>query len=204
MNTKTLTYIKKELDTLSKSQSDSQIPNITKNCLKLFKNSNTIEEVKTLLTLANRLVNNLPLTPITEDDFRYARQSKFLKEFIKDSDVVSLKECPRMKYLVRREFKDGTVDYSDLTRVLFTDVNTEETFHLAVCVDLIDTLYPIQLPYFPNDNEYFNFVGTTYYVDDNNKSITPPREGMFNKVDITGVFLPNSKFVELNYTNLDV
>lgn len=109
--------------------------------------------------ILNRLILGLPLSPITEDDFKDENGN-----LIKDFDVRSEKtiQCPRYSALFRKEAEDGTVRYDDIDRY---------TFKISDCYgewsgrcNFYEEENPITLPYFPS-NEHAVIYVEEYLMD---------------------------------------
>ena len=101
-----------------------------------------------------RLMRNLPLTPVTEDDF------KDVKPFTTHDDGRTSTQCPRMWSLFKYTWPCGRVQYHDQDRAVCVDVDTGDA--LGCSVDsLLDELCPITLPYMPETDRY-----VIYYKDE--------------------------------------
>ena len=133
-----------------------------------------------------RLLNNLPLSPITEEDFNHCDDIASLKK----ENLISLKQCSRMSSLFRSETINGEIFYSDIDRVYCTNIlNNNDKFSCKAARDIIDKLYPITMPYNPIVGKYNVFV-ETFLTDKNN--------GDFDTHGFLYVITPENKKVELN------
>ncbi|MBR4397071.1 MAG: hypothetical protein IKS93_04380 [Methanobrevibacter sp.] len=94
-----------------------------------------------------RLLNELPLTPITDT------------EDIWNTDVLDKHEdytsyqCKRKFSLFKIVYKDGNVKYHDVNRAYCIDIKTGDTYNGWVC-NVIDEMFPITMPYNPPTNKY--------------------------------------------------
>jgi hypothetical protein len=110
--------------------------------------------------ILTRLVDGLPLTPITEDDFEsYNYQSDH-------PDIKYTNHCIRMD-LDREIRRDGSITYHDYNRSYCIDENGNE-LRILKLERVIDEIYPIQLPYYPDSGKYVLYVedfnvGNNYY-----------------------------------------
>ena len=105
-----------------------------------------------------RLMKNLPLSPITEEDFKLEENRYDEPEYLKECGLKSDIQCPRMTSLFRYETLDGKVTYHDTQRVIGVDINGH-TYHGGGCAKYVDELFPITLPYYPpTNNEYYVYT----------------------------------------------
>lgn len=100
--------------------------------------------------ILERLMRYLPLTPVTDEDFRDKVPGKWPKE----KDIVSERVCSRMFSLFRYEYKDGTVKYSDVDRVVCWDIGSELGYSNGLSRRVIDEMFPIKMPYLPPAREW--------------------------------------------------
>ena len=106
-----------------------------------------------------RLMKNLPLSPITEEDFNLAEnQYEEDTEWLKNCGLKRTIQCPRMVSLFREETLDGKVTYHDTRRIIGVDSNGH-TYRGGGCAKYVDELFPITLPYYPpTNNEYYVYT----------------------------------------------
>lgn len=119
-----------------------------------------------------RLMNDLPLTPITDEDF-FTDENK-VKEFedckwLKERGLKSHIQCPRMSSLFREETIDGKVTYTDINRAYFIDTDKPELAYTSN-TDFLDELFPITMPYIPSVNKYKIYAQDCLY-DKNNGDV---------------------------------
>lgn len=136
-----------------------------------------------------RLMNSLPLTPITDEDFDNSSDllpSKVLKEL----GFVSQKQCQRMSSLFRYETLDGKVTYSDVNRVYCIDINNEgNTFTCSRARKIVDQLYPITMPYKPTVQGY------KIYTED---FLTVKKDGDYDTQAYIYMITPSNERIDLN------
>lgn len=78
-----------------------------------------------------RLMNNLPLTPITDEDFFIVNKDAIPDDasWLARKGLKSDIQCPRMSSLFRYETLDGKVSYHDIDRAFCYDAdNPENTY----------------------------------------------------------------------------
>ena len=68
--------------------------------------------------ILKRLLDGLPLTAITEDDFDVKNYEPVEDEWLDSQGLVSDIQCKRMSSLFRLEHKDGRVVYKDIDQLL--------------------------------------------------------------------------------------
>ncbi|MBQ3420111.1 MAG: hypothetical protein IJH34_00260 [Romboutsia sp.] len=140
--------------------------------------------------ILDRLMNDLPLTPITEEDFKDA--DKF------NQSGIETYQCPRYSALFKN-IKDGKILYSDVQRVVFYDIKGH-TWGSGLAVILIDKKYPITLPYFPSVNKY-KVHGWDCMYDDKNGIYEKP--GSYNIQYFDYVITPECDKVKLDKLYLE-
>ena len=102
-----------------------------------------------------RLMEGLPLTPITDDDFTNTEpEIKESPEELKKYGLKSDLQCPRMSSLFRYETLDGKITYTDVERTIMHDANGDGWWHSGVASSLIDEVFPSKRKYFPSKEKY--------------------------------------------------
>lgn len=92
-----------------------------------------------VLDVMERLANCQPLSPITEDDFDDPKSNGI--DF----------QCQRYSSLFKCVEPNGKATYIDVDRCICINVeNEDETFSEGFVDKLVDKLFPITLPYYPN------------------------------------------------------
>ena len=140
-----------------------------------------------------RLLNNLPLTPINDEDFFIQFEDNFPPEsdpvYLKEHGLKSQKQCQRMSSLFREEDLDGNITYSDVSRSYCININNPNDTFSGCEKGIIDELFPITMPYYPSVNKY------KVYVEN---FLTDTKNGDF---DVQGFFYcitPEGDRVEIN------
>lgn len=103
----------------------------------------SIEFTKAIL---NRLIDGKPLTMIEdiEDIWKECIWSKHLP--------YKTYHCKRMSSLFKDVYPDGTIRYSDIERIYCVNIESSEVpYHNGFIRQIYDEMYPITMPYMPND-----------------------------------------------------
>lgn len=143
-----------------------------------------------------RLMNGLPLKPITDDDFLDVKSDWDDSKYLKENGLKSSLQCPRMSSLFRDETLDGKITYSDSDRVIMHDANGDGWWHSGVASRLVDEMFPITMPYYPSKEKYKVYGETFYMVDGEDKSAE--NVGSYNLVKIYYIITPNNKRIEVD------
>ena len=97
-------------------------------------------------SILKKLLDNRPLTPITDEDFNGTTSIS--------SDMEKY-QCPRMSSLFKRVYEDGSVEYSDVDRAYSFDAEfPDDTFTCGFDTNFLDELIPITLPYNGTSTKY--------------------------------------------------
>jgi len=115
-----------------------------------------------------RLINNEPLTPITDEDF-ISTNNNILEseEYLQEHNLKSSIQCPRMSSLFRSEYLDGTITYTDVDRYYCYDINnTEDIYAGGGAANILDEYCPITMPYYPPTEKYQICCETFQYDSD--------------------------------------
>ncbi len=92
-------------------------------------------------SILKQLMDMKPLTPIYDTD-------DIWREVLFSSDGQKHYQCDRLTSLFKDVHEDGSVEYSDVNRVVCVDIlNRENTYSLGIVTNVIDFLFPIQMPY---------------------------------------------------------
>ena len=107
--------------------------------------------------LLTRLLADLPLTPITDDDF--LDQDGLVQEdprYLKEQGLKSSLGCKRLCSVFREETLDGKVTYNDVDRVVCYDEEDPKKIPFSSFVGsrLVDKMFPITMPYYPTIQKY--------------------------------------------------
>lgn len=134
--------------------------------------------------ILNKLIDGIPLTPIedTEDAFDSEGYPGYNEEYMSH-------QCIRRSALFKHVYKDGTVKYSDVDRIVCVNLkNPNVTYSSSTVRDIIDELYPITMPYI--------FKGyIKVYCED---FLTDEKNGDYDTEGILYAILPNGEKKYIN------
>ena len=146
-----------------------------------------------------RLLEGLPLTPITDADF-FMEDGKPVcciegDEYLKERGLKSDIQCPRMTSLFRKETLDGKVTYHDVDRAYFVDIEDPSNTYSAND-SFLDEMFPITMPYNPQSGKYKIYA---------QEFLTDKKNGDFDTRGIFYVITPKGEKVDVNlfYTEMD-
>lgn len=118
--------------------------------------------IKITQEILNKLIDGKPLRPIVDEDFENTENNFWLgpycesfnhSEYVK-TGIVSVKQCPRMSSLFRTEYDDGTIEYTDVNRVVGHNLNDNFTYQGGGVTSIVDKLFPIKMPYMPYNKPF--------------------------------------------------
>ena len=137
--------------------------------------------------ILNRLIDHKPLTPIEDTNDIWGRIyiSWHLGEIAKY-------QCIRMGSLFKYVYADGKVTYHDVDRVLkvVTDKDGNETcWHSGLTNNIIDELFPITMPYMPENEPY------KVYCED---FLSDKANGDYDTVGVFYIIKPDGTRVDVN------
>ena len=135
-----------------------------------------------------RLMRCLPLTPITDEDFKDCNDIQSSEDLRKEN-LASEKQCPRMSSLFRYESIDGTITYHDVDRVQCIHIGDDSVSHFGLVSKIIDELYPITMPYYPPTQPYKIFI---------EEFLANPSNGDFDTVGVFYGINPKGERFEIN------
>lgn len=136
------------------------------------------------MSILNQLVQCKPLTPI-EDTPDIWHEVGFV-----DTGLVEKLQCSRMPSFWKNIYPDGTVKYVDNDRVVayYADRPTFGWYDGAI-VHLIHEMFPIIMPYCPENNPYKVYIY---------QGLTDPKNGDLDTIAISYVVKPDGERVEIN------
>lgn len=104
--------------------------------------------------ILNRLIDGKCLTPIedTEDVWND------ISHYGAIDDGCRKYQCKRMSGLFKDVYADGSIHYHDVTRYYCKDINTGATYKFGLVSELLDEMFPITMPYVPEDEPYVFMV----------------------------------------------
>ena len=139
--------------------------------------------------ILERLMRQEPLTPITDDDFK-GRDSICSDVSLASRGLKSEIQCPRMSSLFRKETLDGKITYSDVDRAYSVNVeDPSDTFYCGTDSNIVDEMFPIQMPYLPEKGKYKVYVQTF---------LTDKKNGDFDTQGFLYLITPDGKRIDIN------
>lgn len=134
--------------------------------------------------ILERLLYQLPLSPITEKDFE-------------DVGIVSRNDekhcttiqCPRMASLFMDKYDDGHVEYHDVERVVCINIANESCWSNGLMTAIVNEKYPITMPYWPSKNRY------KIYMEE---FLAEPSHGDYDTQAALYLITPDCERVEIN------
>ena len=131
--------------------------------------------------ILNRLIDGKCLTPIedTPDVWNETQSTDGSKRY----------QCKRMSSLFKKVAADGTVTYSDIDRVSCVNINNPAcTYHDRFATRLIESIFPIEMPYCAPSKPFTVFTEEILFGD----------KGDYDTVAYLSVLTPDSQKIELN------
>lgn len=134
--------------------------------------------------ILNRLIDGKCLTPI-EDTPDIWEPVKFGED-----DPKTHYQCKRMSSLFKDVAEDGTVAYSDVSRVQAINVdNPDVAFQNGFVTRLVDKIFPITMPYFPASKKFRVY---------REEFLTDAKNGDYDTVAFLYIITPDGKKIDLN------
>ncbi len=131
--------------------------------------------------ILNRLIDGKCLTPI------YDLPEEWNEVWSRDGYTEY--QCRRMSSLFKRVYTDGTVSYRDINRFVGTDEASRCTYHSGHLDRVMEKLYPITMPYMPENNPYYVY-SEDFLVD--------PANGDYDTVGYLYCIEPDGTRMDLN------
>lgn len=119
--------------------------------------------------ILKNLLDSIPLTPIVDNDF-FSDNKCTITEPSKILERIGLKsriQCPRRFSLYREEDLNGNVRYDDIDRYLCVDAVNPSNIYSSGIAKFINKLYPITMPYIPNNTPFKVYIKSWTSVIDN-------------------------------------
>lgn len=139
--------------------------------------------IKVTQDILNDLIDGIPLTPIEDTPDIWQLTPK-----LADSDV-KVYQCKRKFSLFKYVYSDGSISYSDVDRVILKDIDHDTTFYNGSVTRLIDSMYPITMPYIPT-RKPFKVYTHDFLVD--------PKNGDYDTRGILWMVTPYGERVDIN------
>lgn len=156
----------------------------------LCKQGHSEFSIKITQGILNRLIDGKPLIPINDSDF-FEGQEKMIQSdenYLKDHNLKSDLQCPRMTSLFRKETLDGRVSYTDVNRTIAIN-ERGFSYGSSLATKLVDELYPIKMPYYPPDKPYK--VHMTDFLFE-------PKNGDFDTLAVFYIIVPEGNKIVIN------
>lgn len=171
----------------------------------------TAEEIQEVYDVFNRLAKDKPLIPIEDNPEIWCFNA--FGDLKGDDSPRKSYQCTKMSSLFKDVYADGTVSYHDQNRAYCSEMitdggETHESTYTSWKCDIVDLIWPITMPYMPEDKAYKVNVETVKYDKEKNldmvliKSVdTPSGEHRvlnlcFKEIDITK---PGDKYLNTAY-----
>jgi len=98
--------------------------------------------------ILKKLINEMPLSPITGADSEW-----ITCDFMNVSADRQIYQNIRRYSLFKEVYKDGTVKYDDINRIVCLDLN-DERYCTRTITDIVNEMFPITMPYEPDSEPY--------------------------------------------------
>lgn len=135
--------------------------------------------------ILNRLIDHKPLTPIEDTDDVWECIGSW-----DDDDKKVLYQCKRMCSLFKDVYPDGSVKYSDVSRVVGINLdNPNVGWSSWITRNIVEELFPLTMPYMPEDKPYKVFC---------EECLTDPKNGDFDTLAVYYIMKPDGEKVEVN------
>lgn len=140
-----------------------------------------------------RMMSGLPLVPIEDKDFFNENGERVLElepeDVLREKGLKSHMQCPRMSSLFRTETLDGDVSYSDIDRQYGIDIVNGSSFHSGTISKLVNSMFPIKMPYYPSDKCYKVIC---------EEFLTDKKNGDFDTLGLFYVITPDMEKIPVN------
>lgn len=133
--------------------------------------------------ILNRLIDVKPLTEIEDTEDIWTNEHTF-------KDGMTVYQCKRMSSLFKYVYPDGMIKYRDVERTYCVNLKSPEVaYHNGFIRKIYDEMYPITMPYMPNDKP-------DVIVCD--ELLTDRKNGDFDTIAILYIKRSNGEKVEVN------
>lgn len=135
-----------------------------------------------LSNILKRFLDDKPLFPLTNDVSEWGTLAG---------------EDQNNRYSSLFRYTDGT--YTDVSRVIFVDTydNKNTTWTNGNATRIVDEMFPITLPYMPDEKSYYIY-GKDMFLDKDGNDITKENIGSYNYTVFDYLITPDGKRIELN------
>jgi hypothetical protein len=87
-------------------------------------------------------------------------------------------------------YNDGTIKYKDIDYNVCIDLKNGSAFHGGLCQRICDELWPVCMPYIPQDKPTYFYIGDEFLVN--------PKNGDYDTTWISHVIRPDGEKIKLN------
>lgn len=132
-----------------------------------------------------RLLNEKPLTPIADTEDVWSKVTD-------RQDGYSDYQCNRLGSLFKRVYENGKITYRDNNRAVGIDIENNTGYTSGLVSDIIDEMFPIEMPYNPPTNAYKVYT-REYLIPD-----CEGDDGDYNTVEVLYCVKPDGEKVGIN------
>ena len=152
----------------------------------LTKDGHSGASIRLTRRILNRLIDMKPLIAIGDVPEVWNDISMWKSE----EGIVEKYQCKRMYSLFKDIYDDGTVKFTDVNRVSCINIdNPISTWHCRLGDDIVDELFPIEMPYYPTNDPY------KLYMED---FLLDPENGDYDTQGFFYLITPYGDRVEVN------
>ena len=131
--------------------------------------------------ILNRLIDLKPLTPIEDTDDIWNK--------VCDRNGFTEFQCKRTSSLFKKVHAYGSVTYTDVGRYFCVNIyDPDDTYTSGIVTQLLDELYPIEMPYMPASNKF------KVYCEE---FLTDRKNGDFDTVGVIYLIKPDGEKVDV-------
>lgn len=156
----------------------------------LLKDGPSGASISIIKEIFDRLIDGLPLTEITEEDFKAKPKINMPQGYLSKNNLKSEVQCNRYTSLFRTEDLNGNVTYTDIGRYYcINSKHPELAFSSGLACNVLDKMFPISLPYYPSSKKY------VIHCDE---FLFDPTMGDFDTVGFFDVITPDGNKKEIH------
>ncbi len=154
-----------------------------KSALKAFKSlcedEHSMFSINVTMNILNRLYKKLPLSEVNGGEDEWTVIESY-------GDRVTYQN-KRYSSLFKDVFSDGKINYTDVQRAIVVDIDNQSDMWSGWESYILDELFPIKLPYYPDMNKYKIYVNHTH-----------DEKGNITSYHIYYIIKPDGSKVEVN------
>ena len=137
--------------------------------------------IKLTQKILNRLIDQKPLKSINENENIWAKLEEVNGEIIY--------QCSRYSGLFLHVNADGSIMYTTTSRAYGIDTDTGSTYTSNLLNRIVDEMFPVKLPYYPEGNGY-QFLTRDFLFDKKN--------GDFDTIGVYECIKPDGTKIDVN------